>query len=290
MSAYLNLTKFGICLFVVISGLAGFAVGFPLGQSLDPLLPLMLAFGLYCVCSGSFAMNQAQEWVADSLMGRTQSRPVPAGKIGSNQAFAIGIVLVVLGCLVLSVISSMSALLAFMTVVLYNGLYTLHWKKNWSFGAVPGAIPGAFPCLIGYAASGKSIFTPAAFYLFLVMFLWQMPHFWAIAVRYKDDYSKGGFPVLPVAIGVERTLYHVGLYLFVYVGVAMASPWFTDTNILYLLMVVPVCGLLLFYFFRYFHSQDQKHWLPFFMWVNFSLLIFISAPVFDRWIPYLLFL
>ncbi len=287
LKAYLKLTKFGIGLFVMIGGLAGYAVSFPVGQGLELFNPFMLLAGLYFLCSGSFALNQAQEWRLDQLMERTAVRPIPSGRVQLWQAYAIGVLFCVAGLFALYLVSPLAAQLGALTVVLYNGLYTLYWKKKWAFGAVPGAIPGAMPVVIGYAANSNSIFDPQCVYLFLIMFLWQMPHFWALAVRYKNDYERGGFPVLPLKIGVERTLYHIGLYTFAYVGVAMAAPWFITTHVMYVLFIVPLAIKVIYEFFRYFHSEQQKKWLPFFLWVNLSMLAFISVPVFDKWFFYL---
>lgn len=286
MRAYLKLTKFGISLFVMIVGLAGYAVAFPLGRELEVLQPILLLLGLYLVSSGSFAINQAQEWQRDLQMARTSNRPIPEGSVSTTQAYVLGGIFCLGGIYVLSLLHITSAVLAFSTVVLYNGLYTLYWKTKWAFGAVPGAIPGAMPVAIGYAASGQSIFAPDCAYLFLILFLWQMPHFWALAVRYKDDYARGGFPVLPTKIGVDRTLYHMGLYTFAYVGVAMAAPWFVNTHVLYLLFILPLAIKVLVEFFKYYHSGGQKKWLPFFLWTNLSMLVFICVPVFDKWFLY----
>jgi protoheme IX farnesyltransferase len=181
-------------------------------------------------------------------------------------------------------LAPLSAGLALLTVVLYNGIYTLYWKKKWAFGAVPGAIPGALPALIGYSVNSSQIWAPDAIYLFLILFLWQMPHFWALAVRFKDDYERGGFPVLPVRIGVERTLFHVGLYTFSYIGMALVAPLFISTHVLYLILVMPIALKVLFEFFKYYKHHER--WLPFFMWVNLSMLIFICVPVIDRWFFY----
>ena len=120
------------------------------------------------------------------------------------------------------------------------------------------------------------------------MFLWQMPHFWSLAVRYKDDYTKGGFPVLPARIGVERTLYHVGLYTFAYIGVAIAAPWFVNTHVLYLIVILPLALKVLWEFFAYYRAHGTRSWLPFFLWVNLSMLAFVCVPVFDKWLLYFL--
>lgn len=287
LKSYFKLTKLGIGFFVMISGLAGYAVALPLGQPLDFVEPVLLLVGLYLVSSGSFALNQAQEWQYDSRMPRTAERPVPAGDIAVWQAHALGTVYVVAGIGFLYLLSPVPAGLALSTVVLYNGLYTLYWKKKWAFGAVPGAIPGAMPVVIGYSVHGASLFHPECVYLFLIMFLWQMPHFWALAIRYKDDYEKGGFPVLPVKIGEHRTIYHIGLYTFAYLAVALSAPWFVHTHYMYLVIVIPLALKVMWEFFRYFNSEGYKRWLPFFLWVNLSMLAFICVPVFDKWFLYL---
>lgn len=288
MKSFLKLTKFGIALFVMICGLAGYAVSFPLGHPLEFYQPLLLVVGLYLVSSGSFALNQAQEWQHDKKMPRTAGRPVPAGVMKLWQAYVVGAVLTIFGVLALLLIKPLVAGLALLTVVLYNGLYTLYWKKHWMFGAVPGAIPGAMPVVIGYAANSDNLIKPDLFYLFMILFLWQMPHFWSLAIRFREDYERGGFPVLPTKLGVERTLYHMGLYTFTYVGVAMAAPWFLNTHVMYVFLILPLAIKVLWEFFKYYKSKGEKNWLPFFLWVNLSMLVFICAPVFDKWLVYFL--
>lgn len=287
MKAFMKLTKFGIVLFALVSALAGYAMSFREFQDFDVSYPLLLLIGLYFVCSGSFALNQAIEWKRDCLMPRTMGRPIPLGVIAPWQAWLIGFLLLGFGISVLIVVKPLTAWLALATVFMYNVLYTLYFKRKMAFGAVPGAIPGAMPVVIGYSVNSSEILSPECLYLFLVMFLWQMPHFWVLAIRFKEDYTKGGFPVLPAVLGNQKTLYHIGLYMFVYAGLALVSPWFLKANVLYILVVFPLCLKLIYEFFKYFTSQNEKSWLPFFLWVNISLLVFIGAPVFDRWIYFL---
>lgn len=283
MRLFLDLTKFGIVCFILISGCAGYALSMSPGEPwVISHLVLTLA-SLYFYSAGSFAINQAQEWTIDSRMPRTISRPIPSGKIGLGQAWMIGLSFVVIGLVLGYLASPLVAALGFLTVILYNVLYTLYWKKKWAFGAVPGAIPGAMPVVIGYAANTSHLLHPELLYAFLIMFLWQMPHFWSLAIRFKDDYSKGGIPVLPVAIGTGRTLFHIGLYVFAYVGLALVSPWFTSAYILYVVMVVPFALKVLYEFFRYYGANAEKRWLPFFLWTNFSVIVFLVAPVLDKW-------
>lgn len=284
MKFFMKLTKFGIVLFALVSALAGYAMSFGEFQSFEWSHPILLLMGLYFVCSGSFAINQAQEWRLDVLMPRTQSRPIPQGVIEPWQAWLIGGLLLSFGLLVLALLNPLTSYLALATVVMYNGFYTLYFKRKLAFGAVPGAIPGAMPVVIGYSVNSSQIFSPECLYLFLIMFLWQMPHFWVLAIRFKDDYMKAGFPVLPAILGREKTVYHIGLYMFVYAGLALVSPWFLRANVLYVLVVLPISVKILFEFFKYYHSKNEKSWLPFFLWINMSLLVFIGVPVFDKWL------
>lgn len=281
----LQVTKPSIILFVVLSGLMGFLVSHSTWNPIEFVHVVILCAGLAVLSGGSFAINQAQEWHLDLLMPRTAKRPIPSGVISAWQAYAMGIALIALGLILLFLLSPLVAALGAATVLLYNGLYTLYWKKHWAFGAVPGAIPGAMPVVIGFAVNSSDILSLECIYLFLIMFLWQMPHFWCLAIRYADDYSKASIPVLPVAIGKARTLYHIGLYLFVYVALALASPWFVKTHVFYLLFVVPIAIKLIYEFIRYFdQGRGSPSWLRFFLWVNVSLLVFLAVPVFDRWI------
>jgi protoheme IX farnesyltransferase len=180
-------------------------------------------------------------------------------------------------------INDLTALLGLMTVIFYNLFYTLWWKPNWAFAAVPGAIPGALPVVIGYSAVTPTIFDPACVYLFLILFLWQMPHFWAIAIKCEDDYKRGGFPVLPAIVGVPVTVFHIGLYTFAYLVLAVASPWFVEASAFYLFMVLPVVSKVLWEFFKYQHHQGRDNWLSFFVWVNISIIVFLAVPIVDKW-------
>ena len=286
MKSFFELTKVGISLFVLLSALAGFCVSFPIGETLEFWQPIMLLVGIYLVSSGSFAINQAQEWKVDRFMPRTQKRPVVSGVYSPTQAYLLGTVMIVAGLFVLALLHTSTALLALLTVVLYNGFYTLFWKKKWAFGAVPGAIPGAMPVVIGYSIHRGNIFSPECFYLFTIMFLWQMPHFWCLAIRFQEDYEKGGIPVLPLQIGEAQTSYHMGLYTIVYTGLALAAPLFIKAHFLHLFLVVPVAIKIILEFMKFYHGDKKKQWLPFFLWINLSVIVFLMVPAIEKWIFY----
>lgn len=282
MRAFFDLTKFGIVCFVLFTGTASYFLGQNPYEPLN-LSHLFLFIGaLYSLSSGSFALNQLQEVEVDKKMPRTKDRPIPAGIFSKKAVGLLTVVFLALGLGLGFLVSKWFLIYGFATVVMYNGLYTMYWKKKWAFGAVPGAIPGAMPILLGYGAHEIAI-SRESFYLFVLMFLWQMPHFWALALRYREDYAAAGIPVLPVVIGEQRTLYHIGLYVFAYAAWAVFSPWFISVWIGYLLVILPFVGKVVLEFMAYYKEPTSKRWLPFFLWTTFSVLIFVIIPVFDKW-------
>lgn len=287
---FFDLTKSGIVVFVLVTGAAGYALSHPFQTAWDPSHIIATLAALYFLSAGSFAINQAQEAKIDALMPRTKLRPIPSGRISAAQAWTLGVGFIVIGTFAAILVNQTVLWLGLGTVFLYNLPYTLWWKKKWAFGAVPGALPGATPVLIGYAANDPNIFMPEPVYLFLLMFLWQMPHFWSLAIRFKSDYEKGGIPVLPLRVGTERTLYHMALYLFAYIATAAAAPYFTSARWAYAILVLPLSGIVLWQFLKYvksvYNNESKSRWLAFFLWTNLSILVFLAAPVVDRWLQY----
>ncbi len=284
--AYYVLTKPGIVKLVLMTGLAGYFLGYPLGTSLDIFHLLSFFIGLACISAGSLALNQAQEWREDAKMPRTENRPIPSGVVSPRGAFIFSFALCVLGLAILYYVQPISAAIGFFTILHYNLLYTAVFKKNVVFAAVLGAVPGAAPGLLGYSAIHPHILNSEAVYIFLLMFLWQMPHFWALAIRYKEDYKKGGFPVLPSQLGDKRTQVHMGLYMVPYIVLALTSPWFVQIHYFYYCFGIPVALICIYEFARFCKSSDNKAWLRFFIWINISILVFIFSPALDRWIFY----
>ena len=283
LKTYADLTKFGIVVFSVITGLAGYATGFLVENPFDWKTILNTLLGIYFLSSGSLALNQVQEWKLDQKMPRTAKRPIAAGKIKPAAAGILSVSFIAVGLDFLFTVQPMAGWVGLVSMLLYNVPYTMWWKRRWAFAAVPGAIPGALPVTIGYAAANPDILNPESIYLFLIMFLWQMPHFWVLAIKYKDDYAQGGIPVLPVVAGVDKTLFQIGLWTFVYVGVALAAPMFVQASWMFLLLTIPICFKIMQEFYRYYRSHGVERWFAFFMWLNVSMLIFLIIPVIDKW-------
>lgn len=268
---------------MVISVLGGFVIGHPFELPFPLLKALATLLGVLLLSAGSSALNQVQEADLDARMPRTSQRPIPSGKLSIPQALGVSLLLILLGGAVLMVTDLQVAALGAVAVLLYNGLYTLWWKPNWAFAAIPGAIPGALPVLMGYvSASGRLIDLPGA-YLFLILFYWQMPHFWSLALRFREDYSLGGIPTLPVAHGIHATLKHIGIWSAGYAALLLLAPFVLGVGALYL----GIIGLFIFKvmveLLRFVRNPDSKQWLRFFLWVNFSLVAFLFAASLDLW-------
>ncbi|MET0555289.1 MAG: heme o synthase [Vicinamibacteria bacterium] len=192
---YLELTKPRITLMNVLTALMGFMLASPEA----PIAWLLTAtlLGTALVAAGASALNMVIERRTDALMRRTLDRPVPAGRLAASEAAAFGLALTTLGLALLAWFSgALAAAVAAVTWLSYVLLYT-PLKTRTSLATIVGAFPGALPPVIGWAAARHAI-EPGAFVLFAIMFLWQIPHFLAIAWIYREDYARGGLPMLPV--------------------------------------------------------------------------------------------
>src|SRR5690606_28311352 len=144
------------------------------------------------------AFNQLYERDVDALMTRTRNRPLADGRLSPASAFWFGLALCAIGLLQLALLANLlAAVVAFATLVTYVLIYT-PMKRRSSFSTVVGAVPGALPPVIGWAAATNTV-SREAWLLFAIIFLWQMPHFLALAWMYRDEYGRAGFPILPVS-------------------------------------------------------------------------------------------
>jgi protoheme IX farnesyltransferase len=190
-STYARLCKVGIALLASGSALAVAVLASPRTDArlLGPWL------GVFLLACGAGALNQAQEWRIDARMERTKRRPVPSMSISPGRARALAWSLMAAGLLVLASVNPIAALLGAFAVVWYNGVYT-RLKKISPFAAVPGALTGAIPPAIGWVGAGRSLADSRVLMLCLLLFIWQIPHFWLILLDRAGDYKRAGLPAL----------------------------------------------------------------------------------------------
>tara|TARA_B100000123_G_scaffold268767_1_gene243873 strand:- start:250 stop:1131 length:882 start_codon:yes stop_codon:yes gene_type:complete len=195
LGAFFELTKPRITFLILVSTALGFYLG-----SQGKINSNQFAFtmvGTFLLAGGAGAINHFVEKDLDKLMDRTQSRPIPAGIISGKNALFFGVSITIIGFIILAaLVNHLTAILGLITVLLYIFIYTPLKKITW-LNTTIGAIPGAMPALGGWAASANAL-DPNAWILFSILFLWQHPHFYAIALMCKEDYKKAGFQMLPI--------------------------------------------------------------------------------------------
>ncbi|MFQ5629025.1 MAG: heme o synthase [bacterium] len=192
---YLELAKPRVTLLVVLTVIAGYYLGAK--GSLDLIILLHAAIGTMLVAGGTSALNQLIEIEIDAKMKRTMRRPLPAGRMAPSHALIFGTIISFFGIIHLTwFVNALTGLLATLTLVTYVFFYTPLKRKS-SLSTLVGAVPGALPPVGGWAAARGEVGLEA-WVLFAILFLWQIPHFLAIAWLYREDYARGGLQVLPV--------------------------------------------------------------------------------------------
>lgn len=217
----IQLTKPSIMLLILAAGITAL---FMEGSMLsDPGRILLFLFALFLTGGCANTLNQYFERDIDSKMLRTCGRrPLPLGKISNHQALFFSVAIGASGILILGVVFNwLTALLALGTIVFYSFIYTLLLKPNTCYNIVIGGVAGAMaPVGAWTAATGSTALTP--WLLFLIIFTWTPPHFWSLALCFKDDYQKVDLPMLPVVRGDEVTLRRIYYYILVLVGISFS--------------------------------------------------------------------
>src|SRR5260221_12859639 len=189
--------------------------------------PVLAFTSLLCIAVGagaSGALNMALEGDIDALMSRTANRPIPRGRVTRGEALAFGMTLAFFAVMTLGILVNWvaGALLAF-TIFFYVVIYTIALKRWTAQNIVIGGAAGALPPVVAWAAAAGSL-SVEPWLLFLIIFFWTPPHFWALALFRSDDYARAGVPMLPVVAGPDATRLQILLYTIVLVAVAVA-PW-----------------------------------------------------------------
>ena len=228
---YVTLTKPRIMSLLLVTGAGGMFVG--AGGLPDVWVLLAMLAGLALACGGASALNHVLDADIDRLMGeRTAARPVASGRVPAPRALEFGLVLSALSfALLASTVNVLTAVLALVGNLFYVVVYTSWLKRSTEQNIVIGGAAGAVPPLVGYAAASGSLALPAL-WLFLIVFLWTPPHFWALALMIKEHYAAAGVPMLPVTRGDGETrrqilLYSVGLVAFTLAAGLWLGPLYT---------------------------------------------------------------
>ncbi len=195
--------------------------------------------GVFFLSGGASALNQYQERETDALMSRTCKRPIPSGKISALTGLLISLFLSFSGLLLLLIFAGyIPALLGLFNMLWYNGFYT-YLKKKTAFAVVPGSLTGVTPVLIGWSAGGGNLLDPVIVFIAFFLYIWQIPHFWLLLIRFNNDYKKAGFGSLSSLFSENQSKRVV--YSWV-IGTTLASLFFPyfgiiQSNVLIVILV-----------------------------------------------------
>jgi protoheme IX farnesyltransferase len=253
---YVTLTKPRIMSLLLLTGVCGMFVG---AQGVPPLGDLaVLVVGLALACGGASALNHVLDRDIDSLMGeRTRARPVTAGRVLPSYALEFGLLLSALSFVLLAgLVNLLTATLALVGNLFYVLVYTRWLKRTTPQNIVIGGAAGAVPPLVGWAAATGNLTLPAVS-LFLIVFFWTPPHFWALALLIKRNYAAAGIPMLPVVRGERETVKQIVIYSLVMVAVTAVPFVWGTLGIAYL-----VAALVLGTAFIWLAVQLARHTTP----------------------------
>ena len=272
---YLTLTKPRIMTLLLLTGGAGMFVGaegWPGGSSLVTTM-----VGLALACGGASALNHVMDADIDRLMGeRTASRPVASGRVAVPRALEFGVALLALSfALLATTVNLLTAALALVGGLFYVVVYTGYLKRSTDQNIVIGGAAGAVPPLVGYAAATGSLALPAL-WLFLIVFLWTPPHFWALALMIKDHYAAANVPMLPGTRGVRETTRQIMVYSLVLVGFTVAVGWWL--GVLYTVAAVLLGGYFLLLAWQLRREASRRRAVMLFHYsLAYLALLFVAA-------------
>ncbi|WP_427110774.1 heme o synthase [Lysinibacillus xylanilyticus] len=219
---------------------------------------IFATIGSALVIGAAGAFNNVYDRDIDAIMPRTQSRPTVTGEMSGKSALTLAFAMLIIGAVVLALASPLAAAFGLLGVFLYVVPYTMWTKRHTIYNTEIGSIGGAIPALIGWAAVSTDITHPAILGLFLVMVIWQMPHFYAIAIRKHADYEAAGVPMLPVVKGMRRTYYQTNFYLILLI---LSSLLFGTLSVgIMLVALLLSIAWLVMSIYGYHSNKDQIKW------------------------------
>jgi protoheme IX farnesyltransferase len=275
---YLELTKPKVVALIVFTAIVGTLLATPGVPPLSALLWGNLGIALAAGCAAT--INHVLDRKIDEKMARTRMRPLPQGALGAAQALVFAAVLGVLSMLMLALlVNPLTAALTLFSLIGYAVIYTIWLKRATSQNIVIGGAAGAAPPVLGWAAVTNSI-EPNALLLFLIIFAWTPPHFWALAIARRDEYARAGIPMLPVTHGVAYTRLQVLLYTVLLVLVTL-MPFLTGmSGLIYLLTALALnAGFLYHAFALKFSARAELPMRVFRFSIKYLMYLFLALLV-----------
>jgi protoheme IX farnesyltransferase len=274
-SQYWALTKPRVVALIVFTAIVGMLLAVP---GLPPWRALLFgSLGIWLAAASAAALNHLLDRRADALMARTAHRPLPTGQLNTAQvlAFAVALGLISMAILV-GLVNPLTALLTFASLIGYAVVYTVFLKRATPQNIVIGGAAGAAPPVLGWVAVTGHVH-PWALLLFLIIFIWTPPHFWALAIYRREDYSRAQVPMLPVTHGVVYTRWHI-LYYTILLCLVTLLPWLTGmSGLIYLGGAVVLGAGFLYYAIRLLNPPGERFAMEVF---NYSIVYLMALFAF----------
>lgn len=271
---YINLTKPRVVALMLLTAWVGMQLASP---GWVPEKALVFGTLGIALCAGSAAaINHLVDLRIDKLMARTQKRPLPMGRLSTQNALYFALVLAVVGMILLiAFVNVLTAVLTFLTLIGYAGVYTLYLKRTTPQNIVIGGAAGAAPPLLGWTAVTGHLDADALL-LMLIIFVWTPPHFWSLAIARYEDYAKADVPMLPVTHGIPFTKLNILLYTFLLVAVSF-FPFITElSSFIYLIGACILDAIFLNLAWRFYRSNNDALAMPLF---HYSIIYLMSLFV-----------
>ena len=279
---YYELTKPRVVALLVFTAIIGMFLAVP---GMVPLKPLIFgSLGIALASASAAAINQVVDQKVDADMHRTSNRPIPTGNLSNMQAITFAAVIGLLGMgILVYFVNTLTAILTFASLVGYAFIYTLYLKRATPQNIVIGGAAGAAPPVLGWTAVTGTV-DPNSLLLFLIIFTWTPPHFWALAIHRRDEYAKVDIPMLPVTHGIQYTRLHTLLYTIILVAVT-TLPFATGmSGILYLVGALILGGIFLYYAIRMQSGKDDKIAIKTFGYSIVYLMLLFTVLLVDHYI------
>src|ERR1700731_4758479 len=242
---YLELTKPRVVALITFTAIVGTLLASPGAPPLEALVWGNLGIALPAACAPT--LNQVLDRRSDEQMARTRARPLPTGQLSERQALVFAALLGVTAMTILAfLVNLLTAALTFLSLIGYAVIYTVWLKRATSQNIVIGGAAGAAPPVLGWAAVTNGI-DPNALLLFLIIFVWTPPHFWALAIARRDEYARAGIPMLPVTHGVAHTRLQGLLYTVLLVVVTLLPFLTRMSGLIYLAVALVLNGMFLYH-------------------------------------------
>ncbi len=279
---YYELTKPRVVALIVFTAIIGMFLAVPGWPPFGPLI--FGTIGITLAAASAAAINQVIDARVDARMARTSARPLPSGSVTEREAIVFALALGAVSMLILSLlVNALTAVLTFASLIGYAIVYTVYLKRATPQNIVIGGAAGAAPPVLGWVAITGDVH-PHALLLFLIIFVWTPPHFWALAVAKRDEYAEVGIPMLPVTHGSEFTRLFVLLYTILLLIVTIL-PWLTGmSGYPYLFAALALGGVFLWHAVKMYTGRDDAQAMQTFVYsINYLMALF-AALLIDHYV------